>query len=438
MTIRGILKANGKPEPRAYRMSVAIESAPGQLENKIKIQFNRAKVDALGIKPYTVCALYESKYPDFAKEFLAVDMGETLSVSGKAMLQYGEGTECDQGDGEIQVTFKHQTTQDGYDSLKNKWYYKKCMAQKQSPEWKARGGNKLPASEPCYMTVWDATNARHYSWRMDFVKLTDRMKSIISTFRTVVKFGLMRYMEEDFADDANGDEIGPYMYVDVTFKDSDKLADVRLETSQGVREYEDYPLKFEWTNRLRNMKMTRTIKRLIDMKIIYPCVATIGSVQTNDNVTYPYNAGSCWTLTSGHCGPTPSYAVFSKKVGNRLAVRAYFGGHLVEISDHGDVTVNGQSMSLTDGEEQEYSKNDVEIFKIVKWGSTINVYSFLKVWIATDNVFVQVMPAPSTRGQQCGLCGTFNRNLYDEWMGKDGQTMMTSADAMVDEWKWQC
>lgn len=186
------------------------------------------------------------------------------------------------------------------------------------------------------------------------------------------------------------------------------------------------------------MKLTRTIKRLIDMKVIYPCVATTGSVQTNDNVTYPYNAGSCWTLTSAHCGKTPNYAVFTKKVGTRLAVRAYFGGHLVEISDHGDVTVNGQAMSLTDGEEQEYSKNDVEIFKIVKWGSTINVYSFLRVWIATDNVFVQVMPAPSTRGQHCGLCGTFNRNMYDEWMGKDGQTMMTSADAMVNEWKWQC
>ena len=95
-------------------------------------------------------------------------------------------------------------------------------------------------------------------------------------------------------------------------------------------------------------------------------------------------------------------------------------------------------MSLPEGEEKTHSENGVEIFKLFKWGSTVNVYSFLRVWVSTDNTFVQVMPAPSTRGQHCGLCGTFNRNVYDEWMGKDGQTMVSSADAMVNEWKWQC
>merc|ERR1712156_1319064 len=83
-------------------------------------------------------------------------------------------------------------------------------------------------------------------------------------------------------------------------------------------------------------------------------------------------------------------------------------------------------------------RDDVEIFKYVKWGSTVHVYSFMRVWVATDNTFVQVLPAPSTRGQHCGMCGTFNRNIYDEWMGKDGQTLITSAAAMVDEWKWKC
>jgi len=440
VTIKANLQANGKPAPRAYRAYITIDMSPAQLNNKIKVMLARAPVAALGIKPYTICASYGSQYPDFAKEFLSVDMGEVMTVNGEAQIQYGEGTECGQGEGEVKVTFKHQTTQEGYDALKDKWYYKKCMEQKKSPEWKARGGNKLPATEPCYMTMWDATSARHYSWRMDFVKLTDRMKKIISTVRTVVSTGLMPYWDDDFEEataDVNGD-VGPYMYLDVTFKNADKNADIRVETSQGVKEYDDYPLKFEWTQRLRNMKMTRTIKRLIDNKIIYPCVATIGSVQTNDNVTYSYDAGSCWTLTSAACGPQPSYAVFTKKVGSRLAVRAYFGGHLVEVSDHGDVSINGQAKSLVDGEEITHSNNDVEIFKLVKWGSTINVYSFLRVWVATDNVFVQVMPAPSTRGQHCGLCGTFNRNMFDEWMGKDGETMMTSAADMVNEWKWKC
>ena len=117
LLIRGIIKAKGQPDTRAYRVSLAIESTPGNIHNKVKVQINRAPVAALGIKPYTVCAAYESKYPPFGKEFMAFDFKEKLRVSGKAMLQYGEGTECDQGDGEIRLTFNHETTSAGYADL---------------------------------------------------------------------------------------------------------------------------------------------------------------------------------------------------------------------------------------------------------------------------------------------------------------------------------
>lgn len=388
------------------------------LDNTIKLQFNRAEVKKMGIPAYTICAQYKSKYPDFAKEFLYMDLNQVLSVNGQAFVKYGEGNGCGAAaqNGDVKVEFKHSTTAEGSNALKKKWYYKKCMEQKNSANWSARGGHRLPATEPCYMSLWDGNSARHYSWRINFVKTTDRMKSIISTVRNVVQTGLLPYMNEDFEmPDVNGDDIGAYMYLDVTFKNSDKNADIRIETSQGTKEFKDYALKLSWTQRLRNMKMTRMMKRLIDNKIIYPCVATVGSVQTNDNVTYPYTAGDCWTLTSAHCGSNPAYAVFTKKVGNRLAVKAYLGGHLVEINDHGDISINGQAKSMADESEETLTVNDEEILKVYKWGTTYNIYSFLKVWIATDNVFVQVMPAPSTRGQHCGICGTYNRNMFDEW-----------------------
>lgn len=80
----------------------------------------------------------------------------------------------------------------------------------------------------------------------------------------------------------------------------------------------------------------------INSNFTAPCTTTIGSVRTMDNVTYSYNAGSCWTLTSSHCGPNPVYGVFTKKVGNKLAVKAFFGGHEVEIIN-GNVKINGKS-----------------------------------------------------------------------------------------------
>ena len=43
------------------------------------------------------------------------------------------------------------------------------------------------------------------------------------------------------------------------------------------------------------------------------------------------------------------------------------------------VTIDGAAKNLREGKEEIHTHNDVEIFKIVKWGSAINIYSFLKV-----------------------------------------------------------
>lgn len=441
--IRAIVKAKGQPSTRAYRVSVSYEFTPGYINNKLKIQVNRAPVSELGIKPYTVCLSYDNRYPEFHKEFLAVDMNSEMKVSGKGRVQYGEGTECSEGDGDVSMTFLHKTTQEARDALKNKWYYQECMSQKRSSAWRGRTGDKLPASEPCYMTMWDATNARHYTWNVKFDKLTNRLSNIISKARTIIKAGMLPYWDVDPDELQTDEKTGPFTNLEVIFKEDDKVLDVLMETSQGINKFSDYPLKFDWSKRLRNLKFTSTLKRLMDAKIINPCVTTAETVRTNDNVTYSYNSGSCWNLNSAHCGPNPSYAVFTKNVGGStpLIAKAYFGGHLIEMTPRGgDITVsiNGSPVNVGNNREYSHTVNNVDIFKVFKWGSTVNVYSFLRVWVAFDGNFVEVVPAPSVKGQHCGLCGNYNRNKFDEWTGKDGKTIMPSASAMVNEWKWQC
>jgi hypothetical protein len=443
MLVKAIVKVNAEPaaNSRSYRASISVETTPGNIENKIKVQIQRAPVSALSIPAYTICANYMSKYPPFKKDMLALDETEKLTVSGKFMVQYGATTECDQGDGEIKLTFKHETTPEGYSDMHDKWYYKKCMEQKNSNEWSGRvsSGGKLPATEACYATMWDGSYARKYHWDIQFVKMTDRMKGIINTFRTLVQAGLVSYMEIDPNSVSGVDtSIGPFMKADVLFKDADRKLDMRMETSQGVQEFKDYPLSLRWTGRLRNLKFTKTIKRLMDMKIISPCVVTRESVRTNDNVTYSMGLESCWTLASGHCGKTPNFGVFTKKSGSKMATMAYFGGHQVEIDTNGGVKINGNGISLPEGKEHVHSESGVEIFKVFKWGASINVYSFMRVWVSTDTNYVQILPAPSTRGDQCGLCGNFNRNQFDEYMGKDGVTMAPSSGDQVAQWKWKC
>merc|ERR1712020_818918 len=159
-------------------------------------------------------------------------------------------------------------------------------------------------------------------------------KGIINTFRTLVQAGLLSYMEMDPSSVSGVDtSIGPFMKADVLFKDADRKLDMRMETSQGVQEFKDYPLSLRWTGRLRNLKFTKTIKRLMDMKIISPCVVTRESVRTNDNVTYSMGLESCWTLASGHCGKTPNFGVFTKKSGSKMATLAVIKLKLIPMEE---------------------------------------------------------------------------------------------------------
>ena len=113
-----------------------------------------------------------------------------------------------------------------------------------------------------------------------------------------------------------------------------------------------------------------------------PCVATTESVRTNDNVTYAYNADTQWTLVSGHCAQTPSYGVFTKKTGNKFDIMVYIGGHEILIQN-GNAKVNGKDTPLQNGKDHKHTVSGQEIFTLHKWGSTVNVYSFLRVWVAT-------------------------------------------------------
>lgn len=75
--------------------------------------------------------------------------------------------------------------------------------------------------------------------------------------------------------------------------------------------------------------------------------------------------------------------------------------------------------------------------RVFRWGSTYNLYSFLKVWVAYDGNFVEVVPAPSTKGQHCGICGNYNRQQSDEMTGKDMQKVGSVAE-LVKDWEWKC
>jgi len=370
---------------------------------------------------------------------LDVQYGASLPGKGKSCFTANE-------DGKVEVTFKYKTTShesEAQTDLANKWYHKKCAESKASKAWKNRPATAYPFTEECYMTLYDATVARDYFWDIKFTKLTDRAKKYIKYARSILKYAMIRYRsdEDDDIDIDDGDDLDPQMRIHAVLKGDDKYADVTMETSQMIRdgkkmEYKDYPMKLNWgMEKLRNLKFSGMAPRLMKMGVIKPCVATTDYVRTMDNVTYSYKpARQCWTLMSGHCAENPSYAVFTKLMGKNLAMKAYIGGHEIHIKGS-TVKIDGVKTDVGSNAPQiVHKERGEEIFKIFKWGSTYNIYSFLRVWIVFDGSFVEVVPAPSIKGNHCGMCGNYNRNQYDEMMKKDGISLAKTADEMRDDY----
>ena len=85
----------------------------------------------------------------------------------------------------------------------------------------------------------------------------------------LVKAGMLPYWDVDPEELGAEGEIGPFLNLDVEFKNNDKAVDVTMETRAGTDTFNDVPLRLgDYSKRMRNLKFTSTLKRLFDSKII--------------------------------------------------------------------------------------------------------------------------------------------------------------------------
>jgi len=430
-----VAKGTDAAHNRVYKVNAEYDTEPGNLQNKLTFKVSRKENAALGMAAHMICMSYKSKYPDFGNEFMTVDMSQDLQVKGTAMINYGSGSGgCAGLSTGIKIDFLHSTTAESRADVQNTWYGQQCDLDKTKSEWAERVGNGAdPMTEACFWKSYDAARARKYTWKMQFKGLTERLKTIIAKAQTAMKAGMMPYWDVD--PEALSGPIGnsPFMKLMVEFKNNEETVDIRMQTSHGNTEMTDIPVRLPgWTQRLRNLKFAKTVPRLMEANIINPCIQTTEHVQTTDNATLAYQPQSCYSLISAHCSEKPVYAVFSRASGSGLDMKAYLGGHQITITKAGRVTVDGSEWNVVDHEEKVLMKGDQEIFKLLKWGSTYNIYSFLKVWILYDGSFVEVVPAPSVKGQHCGVCGNYDNNRKNELLGKNGQPI-TEAN-LATEW----
>merc|ERR1719412_1176795 len=430
-----LAKGTETSKNRVYKINAEYDTDPGSLQNKVTFKLSRKANPAIGMSAYMMCMKYQSKYPDFGDEFLTVDMSQDLQVTGFATMNFGPtGASCATLPSGIKVDFLHSSTPQSRADVRNTWYGKMCEVDKAKQEWSERVGNGLyPMTEVCSMTNYDAAKARKYTWMVQFKGLPERVKTVLSKAQTVMKAGFMPYWDVDPEALSAPIADSPKMQMSLEFKSNEELVDIKMKTSHGTTDWLDIPVRLPgWTDRLRNLKFSKTVPRLIQADILTPCIQTTQTVQTIDNTTLAYQPQSCYSLISAHCSEKPVYAVFTKASGSGLDMKAYLGGHQIKIIKAGVVTVDGSEWNVVDHEEKVLMEGDQEIFKLLKWGSTFNIYSYLKVWIMFDGTFVEVVPAPSVKGQHCGVCGNYDNNRKNELFGKNGQII--SEANLASEW----
>merc|ERR1711973_333998 len=249
----------------------------------------------------------------------------------------------------------HQTTHEAKQALKSKWYYQACQKDITSSAWK---NSAFPYTDACIFTAVDLYTLRHFKWTANFQSLEPWMIAAYRKAETLLKTGLFPFWRIEFDNHLSSqtdflystkdvDRYTPVVVVEQVSHPQEEVFDLTVQTNleknvfKGVDarlfNWESEPSAFfrdTFTPFMKSSHISTFGAVLKTNKVIASCQATTETVQTFDNVTYPYDMHNCWTLVSSHCAPNPTYAVFMKKSARfakdfypKMDVEVHIGGH---------------------------------------------------------------------------------------------------------------
>ena len=65
-----------------------------------------------------------------------------------------------------------------------------------------------------------------------------------------------------------------------------------------------------------------------------------------------------------------------------MAMKIYFGGHYIDITENKDVSVNGSPIPVhNDKDEYVHTHAGEDIFKVYRWGHHISVFAWKSAWV---------------------------------------------------------
>ena len=382
----------------------------------------------------------------------------------------------------------HMTTIEGIENLRNTWYYKKCLKEKDMLEWKHV--DTLPMTDACLYAIQDLMTLHKHIWDIQATKLEPWMVNMYRKLGALLKTTLFSYWQLD--SEFTSHQITPSepkIRIEQIFHPKTNMFDLTLRYDKDVSKFIGVPLhKLGLTSLigmpieklgLMNLNVARepyswlqnffrlplpffhtsyitpeTLTYLYYNQIINSCTLTKTNVRTFDNVTYPYvKEDSCWTLVAADCVENPTFAVFMKKEERtkQLVLKVMVGDTKVEfipinenefqlflkgnVGKLGPIELkNNDFLYVNDRKLNEPNKLDTDyIFRILRNDRKFVLDFYPQIILNFDGNSVNVLSGPLLRGRNCGMCGDYNRVTANELKDTE-MCVLKNGEEMTRAW----
>jgi hypothetical protein len=308
------------------------------------------------------------------------------------------------------------------------WPYKQCAAQKGSPEWP---GTKTPNTPECIAAAVDQTNLRESNITIEY-KLNKEARERWKKPLALISAFLVPYWEEQggthshtaHTQSDNADFIEGKVEIDVSLRKEAPTLDIHWHKSTGEDEHFHNvdldilpgPLKVQPVF----SRFSPFYFNAFKSGIMAYCVNSPKSVITFDNTTYQTDLTECPTLLAGDCDDKPRFAVLSRKLSpETVGISVHVGEHKIEFNDLNTAVIDGKQVPITDSvytdEEEE------KMYKFVKFNPTTVMFAAEKLglYVAYNKNYASVTVGSRYRSSACGLCGNFDSNPANDFIGPD-------------------
>jgi hypothetical protein len=229
---------------RVHHFDLKYEFEPMMSKNELAVKLTRNpfRLSARDYPAYSICFDMNNRYPIDVQKRLDLDFSIDQKVKADMSLSWGQHSTCSNNPGRIQVLGEHQTTEEGRKALKNKWYYKTCLEDKEAPEWK-NGATSFPPTHACFYTMQDLYTIYQYKWTANFEGLEPWMVTAYRKLETLVKTGLFPFWRIDLDNSlskktdliyssSDVENYSPSVVVKQVFHPQDDTVDLLVQTNR--------------------------------------------------------------------------------------------------------------------------------------------------------------------------------------------------------------